>query len=422
MHLFKVIETFSGIGAQAKALKNINADFEIINTVDWDIGAIIAYSSIHNKFKLEKYKDVDIKTIDDFLCTKNLSLNGKEAITSKKLLKYSPELRKYLYIAIKEAKNLVDITAVEGNKLPSDIDLLTYSFPCQDLSLCGAWTGGNSGISRNAHNRSGLLWEIERILFEMNKANIKLPNFLLMENVPNILSPRHLADFEDWQHSLETLGYFNKIYVLDARNFCNVQKRHRAYMISVRFDNEDCKKEIENYFKNNSLDDLNYVRSLQLRTNKLRDVLRTDYTQNNYLQEALKCIPNDTPSRREIYNENYHLLDEMKNDNYSVECITTKQDRNPNSGVIDLPKELWLEGKSKWRYLTPRECFILMGFEEKDFEKVLKNNPIFKKNKRLFERDRLYKLAGNSIVVNVLEQIFKQLIYINDNILSKYNN
>ena len=74
-------------------------------------------------------------------------------------------------------------------------------------------------------------------------------------------------------------------------------------------------------------------------------------------------------------------------------------------------------GKSNFRYLTPRECFMLMGFDEEDFQKVLDNDFMVTNNRNFFTNGKLYKLAGNSIVVNVLEAIFKQIDYINRYIL-----
>ena len=68
--------------------------------------------------------------------------------------------------------------------------------------------------------------------------------------------------------------------------------------------------------------------------------------------------------------------------------------------------------------MTPRECFMLMGFDEKDFQILVDNDFYIGKNKNFFVYSKLYKLAGNSIVVNVLEYIFKQVEYINDNILN----
>ena len=411
---FKVIETFSGIGAQAKALKNINADFEIVHTADWDINAILAYFAIHkDTIDFSKYKSVTSNEITNFLKSCSLSSDGKKPITETMFNKLSEQVKKYLYIAIKECNNLVSIMDVKGNEIP-EVDLFTYSFPCQDLSLCGAWTGGISGISRNAHNRSGLLWEVERILFEMNENKQKLPTFLLMENVPNILSPRHISDFIDWQKSLKSMGYYNQVYVLDARDFGKIQKRRRAYMVSVLCKNDDQRDKIKQYFYDNNLE---FHIPEKHKKKTLTDILKTDYSNEIYLQEALLSTPNDTPSRQVIYEENVHLLHNGEPRDILVDCVTTKQDRNPNSGTIDLPEELYREGKAKWRFLTPRECFMLMGFDEEDFTKVKNLNTILSTRKAFMSQEKMVKLAGNSIVVDVLEEIFKQILFINEKIL-----
>ena len=75
--------------------------------------------------------------------------------------------------------------------MPDDTDILTYSFPCQDLSIARAWHGSSGGIDRNANNRSSMLWQIERILKERKDKKLRLPRFLLMENVRNIQSKKH---------------------------------------------------------------------------------------------------------------------------------------------------------------------------------------------------------------------------------------
>ena len=92
--------------------------------------------------------------------------------------------------------------------------------------------------------------------------------------------------------------------------------------------------------------------------------------------------------------------------------ITTKQDRHPNSGYLyfDYPKNKL----SKYRFLTPRECFLLMGFDENDYEKIIKNNLASRKGSLFFSRDKMYKLAGNSMVVNVLEQIFDTIVSLDE--------
>ena len=131
----------------------------------------------------------------------------------------------------------------------------------------------------------------------------------------------------------------------------------------------------------------------------------------------MASTPNDTPSRQVIYDKNAHLLNNGKPRNMLVDCVTTKQDRNPNSGTIDLPEELYRDGKAKWRFLTPRECFMLMGFDEEDFSKVKKLNTSLSIRKDFMSPERMVKLAGNSIVVDVLEEIFKQILYIKESIL-----
>ena len=419
--MFRVIETFSGIGAQAKALENINAEFEIVNTADWDINAIIAYYAIHNYSPQhkEKYERISDNEIETYLSNFTLSGDGKKALTQKAFLRLNKNLKRLLYIAIKETKNLVSITDIHGSDIPDDIDLFTYSFPCQDLSLCGCWTGNKSGISREAHNRSGMLWEVERILLEMFNSSQVLPKFLLMENVPNILSERHASDFQSWKYSLTRMGYYNHVYVLDARNFGGLQKRRRAYMISIHTNNDEAiNNQILEYFNNNNLENSTFNPRNSRKPHTLNQVLCINYANNKYRAEAISSIPNDTPSRREIWNDNVHLLDDdSRPKRILVECVTTKQDRNPNSGLVQMPDNLVEPGKSNWRYLTPREALMLMGFDKDDYDKIIKLNIETIRNHYLYNNEKILKLAGNSIVVDVLQALFSQILQIRSDIL-----
>lgn len=413
--MFKVIEAFSGIGSQAKALKNINCDFKIEHTVEWDINAILAYYCIHNKKQSQNVQITSEKEVNDYFCSNTFSLDGKKAVTESQLRKIPKEIKNAIYLASISSNNLVSITDVKGESISNDIDLFTYSFPCQDLSMCGYWHGNKSGISRDAHNRSGMLWEVERILLEMNELDKILPKFLLMENVCNILSKTHESDFNDWKNTLVKLGYYNKIYCLNAKNFGIPQKRKRAYMLSIFTNNNPIlESRLDIYFKENNLEQ--YVEKDPKRKKTLTDILCLDYSKESIYSEAKACVPNDTPSRRKIFEENDHLIHNGFINNTIVNTVTTKQDRNPNSGVIDFSSDD--AKKSQWRYLTPRECFKLMGFTDDDFDSLLNVNLMKRKNSVFFSRDVLYKLAGNSIVVNVLEAIFKQVLDIKQNVLS----
>lgn len=415
--MLKVVESFSGIGSQVKALKNIGIEYEIVATMDWDINAIIAYDIIHyGKPNIEKYKSL---SKDEILCELKrytLSSDGKKPMTERALKSMSKIELDHLLSAIKRSKNLASITDVKGIDLPDNIDLFTYSFPCQDLSIAGAWHGNNSGINRNANNRSGMLWEVERILLERYEKKKKLPKFLLMENVSNILSNTHKHNFNEWKKILEDMGYVNYVYTLNAVDFGIPQKRQRVYMLSVQCDNNKEKiDKLDEYMINNNLESPIHIQRLNIKHKSLKNLLRTNYDITKYRDEANKSQPNDTISRKKIYDENEIIYNKKGEYKDIISTITTKQDRNPNSGVIDYDNNI--EGKSKFRYLTPRECFLLMGFDEEDYQSLVDNDFEISENKNFFIYSKLYKLAGNSIVVNVLEHIFKQIDYINNELL-----
>ena len=262
-----------------------------------------------------------------------------------------------------------------------------------------------------------MLWEVERILKERVESKLELPKFLLMENVSAILTSRHKANFDEWTGYLNEIGYTNHIYTLNASDFGIPQKRVRTYMISVLTNNDKMKEnQVKNYFEKHDLANPKYTHKIIKKHKNLKDdILKLDYNNIQYRIEADECQPNDTMSRREIYKKNDILYTNKKVNNIVVSTVTTKQDRHPNSGWIDYYSED--TNKSNYRYLTPRECFLLMGFDEQDYQRIIDNNFQARKGEMFFTRDKLYKMAGNSIVVNVLEEIFKQIIYIEKNIL-----
>lgn len=408
-----VVELFSGIGSQAKALENININFETVNTCEWDIHALVAYDLIHNDGLLHS-GSLGLTKLEllNELNKYNLSGDCKNPINKKYLSSLPEETLRQIYSSILNTGNLIDIKSLTGDMLPKDVDIMTYSFPCQDLSNVGAFHGYNKGIDRDANNRSGLLWQVERILNERIKLGLPLPKSLVLENVATLLSKRHKHNFQEWQDILVKLGYYNKIYTLNAKDFGAAQNRKRLIMISflTNFD-QKLNKKLDAYFSEHNLEDMSYVNSLNIHKDSLKQILKVDYSNVIYLQEALESQPNDTKSRRDIWNDNVKLID--ANNQYIerdfAATLTTKQDRHPNSGNIYFDID---NGKSKFRYITPRESFMLMGFDENDFDKV--NNISLKGRgaSKFFTRDILLHLAGNSIVVNVLEQIFKQIINI----------
>ena len=307
--------------------------------------------------------------------------------------------------------------------MPDGIDILTYSFPCQDLSNVGAFHGYNKGIDKDSGSRSSLLWQVGRVLTEMKDAGKTLPRFLLMENVPTLLSQRHKKNFETWIGDLSKLGYVSKYYQLNASSFGLPQNRPRLLMISVYAGDDENKKSLtEDYFaRKSSPEDVvnDFHTSGHYKAIKIRDLLRNDYRNPIWFEEAVECTPNDTVSRRKIWEDNPQIVLEGNIINPEIDTIrtiTTKQDRNPNSG--NLYFDSGIEGKGKFRYLTPRECMLFMGFKDTDYWKLKNNNVAFHKGDQLFSRDKIIRMAGNSIPVKLLEGVFCQILQI-DKLMDK---
>lgn len=376
MRKIKVIELFAGVGSQAMALRNIGIDYEVIGISEIDKFAYKSYEAIHGK-----------------------------------------------------VKNFGDITKI--NKLPY-CDLLTYSFPCQDLSIAGH----QKGISEDT--RSGLLLEVERLLLK-TKENGTLPKYLLLENVKNLVGKKFIKDFERWLNFLNSLGYYSNWEVLNAKDYGIPQNRERVFVVS-------------------SLENMHYKfpKPVELKS-KMKDLLEEKVDDKYYLSEKyLKCFS-------DMKNRNGFTRGERFNHRKIEECntafaITTRAGARPtdnfiiqkghgfNKGGIKenivpaLTKSSWHEnnfvaninpsGKGingnvyrtnlsptlttnkgegikilhsdtcRIRKLTPLECWRLMGFRDMDYY-AAKSVGI--------SNAQLYKQAGNSIVVTVLEAIFRNL-------------
>ena len=173
----RLIELFAGIGSQYASLKRIGANVESWKVVEWDKYAIRSYNAIHGT----NFETQDICKIH----ASDLEIT---------------ETDKYCYI-------------------------MTYSFPCQDIS--GAGLG--KGLDKGSGTRSGLLWEVERLLDECTE----LPQLLLMENVPLLLSKKHIGNFQLWRRKLESLGYSNFVQLLNAKDYGIPQNRNRCFMVSI---------------------------------------------------------------------------------------------------------------------------------------------------------------------------------------------
>ena len=228
----RLIELFSGIGAQAKALEILNIPFEHYLTCEWAYNSIVGYNAIHIKDKTDYAKDMSKEQLLSYL-NGNISIDyNKPADLTKKPI----EWLKNCYNNVIATHDLMNIMNVKGRDLgvfDKDYEyILTYSFPCQDLSLAGKRSGMETSQSEGG-TRSGLLWEVERILLERKRENLDLPGVLLMENVPEVVGTKNDNHFYKWCNQLSKLGYQNYFKILNAKNYGIPQNRKRCFMISI---------------------------------------------------------------------------------------------------------------------------------------------------------------------------------------------
>ena len=229
--MLRVNELFSGIGAQAKALERLGIEHEIVATSDLDKDAIVSYAAIHNGLTLEmieNYKNYPTRQeMADYLLKLNIGYNFKDNKPydwHKLARKKTKRIEKY-YLATILSKQVGDISKVD--ELPK-ADLWTYSFPCQDISNAGQ----QKGFSKGSNTRSGLLWEVERLL-KVSAEHNELPTYLLLENVKALVQKKFIKDFYKWLSFLESLGYKNYWQVLNAKDFEVPQNRERVFAISI---------------------------------------------------------------------------------------------------------------------------------------------------------------------------------------------
>lgn len=238
----RLISFFSGIEAQYKALsflgKKLNIPVESYKTCEWAYNSILACNAIHNR---DFYDYSEGKTKEEMLNhIRGISINYNEPLTDEQLSKKPLSWIKSAYNNCVANHNLINIMNVHGDDLECvDHDkfeyILTYSFPCQDLSLAGA-RKGMATSQADGGTRSGLLWEVERILKELDFEH--RPEILLMENVPQIHSEKDYPHFEKWMLCLEELGYSNYYTDLNAKDFGVPQNRERTFMISLKRTND----------------------------------------------------------------------------------------------------------------------------------------------------------------------------------------
>ena len=466
----RLIELFAGYGSQNLSLKYIGADYESWKICEWAIKSIQAYKDIHYTDCKDDYsKNLTKEEIIDFLYKKGVSQNYNEPMDYKQIARLSEDQLRAIYNNIQITKNLVNIQQVKGNDLEiSDTDkytyLLTYSFPCQDLSMAGTRKLMARAKDGETSTRSGMLWEVERILFECKELG-NLPQVLLMENVPQVHGEGAKEDFVQWQLQLERLGYKNYWQDLMATDYGIPQTRNRCFMVSILGDyvynfprpiplklklKDMLEDEVDKkYFISEK--QIKDIESWNAYEKPLENMEKTDKTnisptlttrsgayaagmiliKNNTKKESPEATQEDVSVVEEKCIGTYQFAksdkfmggkDRLQLGKETSDTIQTSQKEavvignympsNHNaSRIVDpdysAPTVMECHGTVttiqkdlRIRKLMPIECFRLMGVRDEDFWHCAKNQT----------DSSLYHLAGDSIVVDVLEYIIKQML------------
>ena len=381
----KILELFGGIGAIRKAFDRQNIPYKVVDYVEIDKYAVKSYNAIFD----ENFEPQDIKLYD---------------------------------------KNI-------------DVDFIMHGSPCQDFSVAGKQEGGDVGSG----TRSSLMYETIRIVGKLR------PKYVMWENVKNLLSKKHKHNFDAYIETMNILGYNSYYQVLNAKDYGIPQNRERIYTVSIRknIDNGDFKfpetEELKLRLKDILEDEVE--KKYYLKDYQIENIKKSNYIQNQRrIQEKDYC---DTLCARDwkdpkcvriggIFDteKTKHQAGSIYDKEGLAPSIDTMQDgyRQPMvEELVDNKTEIKVIGNYmpsghnasrivnsnglaptvkenhgtvtatdidyRIRKLTPKECWRLMGFDDEDFDKAEKVN----------SNTQLYKQAGNSIVVNVLEKILRNL-------------
>jgi DNA (cytosine-5)-methyltransferase 1 len=404
----RLCELYGGIGSQHKALTNLGVEISEHYLVEVDINATISYAAIH--CDLNSHLDDEVPSDSDmieYLRQFNFWSNEKPYDVAK-----LPKAKlKTLYLAQQLSNNLGDVYQLDDLPL---VDLITWSTPCQDFS--------NAGLKKGFDGAKGGLTFITLELFR--KLSHK-PTFLLFENVPMIVSEVFRDGFNRMLIELDELGYENIVMKLNAKDYGIPQNRDRVFVLSIRKDyhaNYSSPKPIElqlrlkdmlqdevdeRYYLSNKM--MDYMTSINDRNGFVRGKKFNPHNEASDYAFAITTNAGDRPT------DNFVIIPEDNSKGYceayegdGVYIDRPHQKRGvvqrgmiqtlsttPQSDVGVISNDLRI------RKLTPLETWRLMGFDDEDFAKAEQHH----------SNSALYKQAGNSIVVQVLEHILKGVFH-----------
>lgn len=382
----KMIEIFSGIGAQAKALDTLPIPHEVVATMDVDKEAIVSYASM--RYDLEKevsnYEFPSKEVMVSELQSKNVGFDfakSKHSIT----MKTNIDKVKLYYLSDKLSKNLGDVSLQK--ELPY-VDIIFHSSPCQDYSCAGKGAGGDEG----SETRSSLMWESLRLI------GTSMPRFIVWENVAAVLSGKHRHNFIKYLERLSEMGYESAFELLNSKNYGVPQNRLRIFCVSRKIENEnnrnttirECKssnkqvintmKEIRESHSNIKIwEDYEFPEPIPL-TTRLKDILEHNVDEKYYLpDDRIEKILNSSFMQEKKRIQTTDVCDTLlARDWKDPKCVPveepqvkqignvcpTKTRENPNQGrVYDkegiAPALTTMEGGNREPMVIEQEPFIV---------------------------------------------------------------
>ena len=333
-----MIELFSGIGAQERALRQLGLPYEVKHTCDCDANATLSYAAMRWDLEkeIEAFTFPSQEQMIEYLQSKNLGYDfqkGKHSITKRTPI---PKLKQY-YIADKLSKNLGDISKVE--RLPY-ADLWTYSYPCTDLSVAGKGEGmvnkcdqcehtwpidfekpSTNNICPNCGNidikstRSGLLGQVQRLL-KVSHTDGTLPKYLLLENVKNLVGSKFKPQFDAWVNWLDLIGYNTYWKIINGKHMGIPQNRERIFAISIR--------------KDVDTNGYTFPEAIPL-TTRLKDILEKSVDEKYYLpDDRIEKILNSTFMQEKKRIQMTDVCDTLLARDYKdPKCVPVEEDATP---------------------------------------------------------------------------------------------
>lgn len=367
------------------------------------------WKPVYDEYRRINFRLKNQTTIFDFISTKLkvLELFGGIGACTAVLKRLGIDFEVADYVEIDKyavaSYNAINKTNFEPQDITKwdkdiEVDLIMSGSPCQDFSLAGLGKGGDKGSG----TRSSLMYENIRIIEKLK------PKYVIWENVKNLLSKKHIHNFNAYLEAMEELGYYSYYQVLNAKDYGIPQNRERVFTVSIR-------KDINKLFT--------FPPKQEFKL-KLKDLLEDEVDEKYYLSGEQIARIVDIEGLVSTVIENHGTVTAiLEGDTNRTICLNSKSGRNGIDGLQPSRKDRIYSSDGiactiatndfynpnylvslilpyKIRKLTPKECWRLMGFTDEDFEKVAKVN----------SNAQLYKQAGNSIVVNVLMAIFNNLL------------